>query len=110
MHVAVGTFGVQVSLWTQRQQLLSLRRSFWWLIQQVGNVGPTAHVQALGDPLQAHGRFLTKPACQQDLRPVPLAGCPQFILISAQPFDFFLHHPLGFLQASFLTLRAIVRP
>jgi hypothetical protein len=37
-----------------------LRLRFWGFIQQVRNVGPSAHLQALGDPLQAHGRFLAK--------------------------------------------------
>src|ERR1019366_7319730 len=32
------------SLLTQWQYLLSLRRRLWWLIQQVGNVGPTPHL------------------------------------------------------------------
>ena len=86
------------SLLTQRPHLLSLLMRLGLLIQQVGNVNPTAYVSALGNPLQTHGRSLTKPACQQELRPVPLAACPQIILIPAQPFDFFLHNPLGFLR------------
>src|ERR1035438_9612092 len=32
------------SLLTQQKHLLSWRRRLGWLIQQVGNVGPTAHV------------------------------------------------------------------
>jgi hypothetical protein len=35
-----------------------LRMRFGLLIQQVGNVSPTAHGQGLGDPLQTYGRFL----------------------------------------------------
>ena len=57
----------QSSLLTQRQQLLSLRLRFWGLIQQVGNVGPSAPLQARGDPLQIHGRFLAKAARPHDL-------------------------------------------
>jgi hypothetical protein len=43
--MSVAATGVQVSsLLTQRQHLLRFRMRLGWLIQQVGNVGPTAHV------------------------------------------------------------------
>ena len=96
------------SLLTQRQHLLFVRLRFWGLIQQVGNVSPSAHLQALGDPLQTHGRFLAKAARQHHLRPVPLGPRPQLILIPPQPLHFCLHHLLGFLQPRLLTLCAVV--
>ena len=40
-------------------------------------VPTTAHVSALGDPLQTHVSFLTKAARQHDLRPVPPAARPR---------------------------------
>ena len=51
---------VGCSLLTQRQRPLS-RWRFWLFIQQVGNIGPSAHLQPLGNPFQAHGRLLPKP-------------------------------------------------
>src|ERR1017187_3633667 len=98
----------QSSLWTHRYHLLSLRLGFWGRIEQVGNIGPSAHLQPVGDPLQTHSRFLAKAARQPDLRRVPLAARPQLILIPAEPLDFLPHNSLGFLQASFLTLRAVM--
>src|ERR1035441_3411875 len=38
------------SLLTQRQHFLRFRLRCGLFIEQVGNIGPTAHVQALGDP------------------------------------------------------------
>jgi hypothetical protein len=58
---------IKSSLLTQWQHLLRLRLRFWGLIQQIGNAGPSAHLQARGDPLQTHGRFLAKAARQHDL-------------------------------------------
>jgi len=39
---------------------------------------------------------------------VPLAVRSQLVLIPAEPLDFLSHHSLGFLQARFLALRAVV--
>src|ERR1035441_7672959 len=50
----------QSSLLTQRQHLLSLGLGFLGRIQQVGNIGPSAHLQPVGDPLQTHSRLLAK--------------------------------------------------
>jgi hypothetical protein len=66
-----------------------LRLGFWGLIQQVRNVGPSAHLQARRDPLQTHGRFLPQATCQLDLGPVSLPARPQLVLIPAKPFHFF---------------------
>ena len=72
-------------LLTQRQHFLRLRLRWGLFIEQVGNIGPTAHVQALGNPLQTHGRFRTNVARQHGLRPVAFAARPQRVLIPARP-------------------------
>ena len=50
---------VSPSLLTQGQHLLSLQMGLRLLIQQVGDVCPTAHVQALSDPLRTYEAELT---------------------------------------------------
>ncbi|MEI7939342.1 MAG: hypothetical protein WCK27_21875 [Verrucomicrobiota bacterium] len=53
---------------TQQQFLLRLRMRLGLLIQQVGYVASTAHLQALGDPPGTHGGFLTQVVVAQSAK------------------------------------------
>ena len=80
------------------------------LIQQVGNAGPSAHVQTRGDPLQTHRSFSRRRRrVNITCDPCPWGCARKWSSIPAQPPHFFLRHSLGFLQPRFLTLRAEVR-
>src|SRR5258708_32055339 len=74
----------QSSLLTQRELLLGLGRSWGCAVKKVRNVRPAPHLQALGNPFQAHGRLLPEPPSNGDLAPVPFALVVQVRFYPAQ--------------------------
>src|ERR1039458_2507476 len=53
--------------------------------EQVGNVGPASHLQVLGDPFQAHRRFLAQPLRHPHFACIPFALLAQSRRIPSQP-------------------------
>ena len=75
---------------TQRQDLLSC---FVVLVfrEQIGNVGPTSHLQPLRNPFQAHRLLLPQSPGHDEFAAVPFGPPPQLILRPAQSSQFLLH-------------------
>lgn len=57
-------------------------------INQVRHVGPTAHVEAVGDPSQRHRRLLPQASGQFDLTLVPFAPRAELLFCPAPPSEF----------------------
>ena len=53
--------------------------------ERVRNVGPTAFLQVLGDPLKAHRRFLSQPPRQPLFPLIPYARLAQGLVVPSQP-------------------------
>src|SRR5260370_3036170 len=84
----------QSSLLTQRELLLGLGRCWGCAVKKVRNVRPAPHLQALGNPLQGHGRLLPEPPSNGELAPVPFALSVQVRFYPAQPLHFLGHNSL----------------
>ena len=57
-------------------------------MQQVGDVGPTAHVQSAGYPFQGHDRFLAQSARQHHFVFIAFGQQRQVLFLPAQPLEF----------------------
>lgn len=55
-------------------------------------MGPTAHLQVLGDPFQTHCRFLSQPGRQPRYPFIPFARLAQGAIVPSQPA--YLHPPI----------------
>ena len=78
------------------------------LVEQVGHISPTAHVQALGYPFECHRCFLAQHSCCFDLLFIPFWALPQLFFRPTQVPEFFVNQTIGFLLVTLLAFCSVV--
>ncbi len=78
------------------------------LVEQVGHISPTAHVQALGYPFECHRCFLAQHSCCFDLLFISFWALLQPCFRPIQPPEFFVNQSIGFLLVALLAFRSVV--
>jgi hypothetical protein len=81
---------------------------FSLFLQQVGDAGPTAHVQPPRDPFQAHRRFLAPPPRQRHFYVIPFAPARQVLFFPASPPQFLPNDAPGLFFPAFPAVRAVM--
>ena len=80
------------------------------LVEQVGHIGPTAHVQALGYPFECHRCLLAQHSCCFDLLFISFWALRQLFFRPIQTPEFFVDPSIGFLLVTLLAFRSVVLP
>ncbi len=78
------------------------------LVEQVGHISPTAHVQALGYPFECHRCLLTQHLCCFDLLFISFWALLQPFFRPTQPPELFVNQRIGFLLVALMAFCSVV--
>ncbi len=78
------------------------------LVQQIGHIGPTARMQALGYPFECHSCLLAQHSGCFDLLFISFWALRQLFFRPIQTPEFFVDQSIGFLLVTLLAFRSVV--